>query len=145
MTRRLVRIAHCHRCFHTWRMRNRLPRLCPRCKSRLWNVPKIRPLSTGTGLGIKEVIAPHRSEILRLARRYGARNLRVFGSVRRSEASETSDLDLLVDWERDRSLLDSAAFRVALRKLLGRPVDTVDADYLHWAIRPQVLFEAIPL
>ncbi|MHB1434862.1 MAG: nucleotidyltransferase family protein [Thermoplasmata archaeon] len=145
MTRRQVRIAHCYRCVYTWRMRYRTPRICPRCKSKFWNVPKIRPAQFGTGLGIEEILTPHRAEILRLARRYGVRRIRVFGSVRRCEADDRSDVDLLVEWRRGISLLDAARFRVSVGDLLGRRIDTVDEVHLHWAIRPQVLAEAIPL
>jgi len=145
MTRRQVRLAHCYRCVHTWRMRNRLPRMCPRCKSLYWNTPKIRPVHLGQGLGIPEVLGPHRSEILRLARRFGVENIRVFGSVRRREAGEKSDVDLLVNWPPDCSILKTSEFRVALQELLGRKVDTVEERFLHWAVRPQVLAEALPL
>jgi uncharacterized protein len=126
-------------------MRYRIPRVCPRCKSKYWNVPRIRPLRLGSGLGPEEVLAPHRAEILRIARRYGARRIRVFGSVRRHQADERSDVDLLVDWRPGVSLLDVAQFRISLQDLLRRRVDTVEERYLHWAIRPQALAEAIPL
>lgn len=126
-------------------MRRRYPRICPRCKSRLWKVPKIRPLTLGTGLGIEEVIDPHRGELLRLAWRAGARNVRVFGSVRRREATRDSDVDLLVRWEPGTSLLDVARLRLELGDLLGHRVDLVDEPFLHWALRPQILSEAAPL
>ncbi|MGI0130183.1 MAG: nucleotidyltransferase domain-containing protein [Thermoplasmata archaeon] len=145
MTRRLVRTGHCYRCIYTWRLRRRVPAMCPRCKSTLWNVPKIRPLKLGNGLGIDEVLGPHRGEILRLAREHGARSLRVFGSVRRREADEQSDVDLLVDWGEHVSLLDVARFRVAARNVLGRRVDTVEERLLDWSVQPQILAEAVPL
>ena len=145
MTKRLARVAHCYRCVYRWQMRRRKPTMCPRCKSKLWNVPRIRPLKLGHGLGIEEILSPHRGAILRLARRYGGRNLRVFGSVARREADEGSDVDLIVDWDRDVSLLDIAGFRVELKRLLHRDVDTVEEDLLHWAVKPQVQAEATPL
>jgi len=145
MTPRLVRVAHCYRCVYRWRMRRRKPTMCPRCKSKLWNVPKIRPVILGHGLGIEEILIPHRKAILRLARKYGGRNVRVFGSVARREADETSDVDLLVDWDRNVSLLGTAGFRVDLKRLLNREIDTVEEDLIHWAIKPQVQAEAIPL
>ena len=63
--------------------------------------------------------AERREEILRLAARRGAHNLRVFGSVARGEANESSDLDLLVAWEPGRSLLDHAGLVQDLQQLLG--------------------------
>lgn len=145
MTRRQVRYAHCYRCIYTWRTRNRVPRLCPRCKSAYWDVPRIEPVKMGDGLGVHEILLPVRNRILKLAGKFGAENVRVFGSVRRREAGPRSDVDLLVRWRAGSSLLDAARLRLELKKLLGREVDTVDERALHWALRPQVLSEAIPL
>ncbi len=145
MTKRQVRYAHCYRCIYTWRTRNRVPRLCPRCKSGYWNAPKIEPLKLGHGLGMDEILLPVRGRILELGRKYGAEDLRVFGSVRRREAGPRSDVDLLVRWTAGSSLLNAARLRLELKELLGREVDTVDERALHWAIRPQVLAEAVPL
>jgi hypothetical protein len=145
MTKRLVRKGHCYRCIYTWRMRHRVPAMCPRCKSRLWDVPKIRPVTLGNGLGIEEVIGPHRDEIMRLARRHGVRRLFVFGSVRRREATEQSDVDLLVEWRRIPSLLGHASLANDIERAVGRPVDLVNRGDLHWAVSPQVEAEAVPL
>lgn len=145
MTRRLVRFGHCYRCIYTWRMRYRRPRVCPRCKSTNWASPKIGEVRLGEGLGVQELLAPRRKEIRLLAQKFGARRIRVFGSVRRREADADSDLDFLIDWGNDTSLLDVAEFRHALQDLLGRRVDTVEERNLHWAIRPQILAEAVDL
>jgi predicted nucleotidyltransferase len=87
----------------------------------------------------------HREEILRLAERRGAHNLRVFGSVARGEANEGSDLDLLVEWEADRSLLDHAALVADLQELLGMKVHVGTEKSLHWYVRDRILREATPL
>ena len=86
-----------------------------------------------------------REEILHLARRRGARNLRVFGSVARGEANETSDLDLLVEWEPDRSLLDHAGLVQDLQELLGMKVHVGTEKSLHWYVRDRILRDATPL
>ena len=65
----------------------------------------------------------HRRAILELAAQHGARNVRVFGSVARGEDRPDSDVDLLVDVEPGRSLLDVIALEQDLEALLGRPVD----------------------
>jgi uncharacterized protein len=65
--------------------------------------------------------------------------------VRRREAVQGSDVDLLVNWPHHPSLLQTSEFRVAVKQLLQRPVDVVDERFLHWAIRPQVLAEAVPV
>jgi uncharacterized protein len=86
-----------------------------------------------------------RDEILRLAKRHGAQNIRVFGSVARGEANENSDLDLLVAWEPGRSLLDHARFVQDLQELLGIKVHVGTEKSLHWYVRDRILLEATPL
>lgn len=136
----------CFRCAYVWRpFRSHVPRICPRCKSRFWDVPLLRPIHRGTERGIREILAPHREAVLRAARRRGFSHLRVFGSVRRSQATPTSDVDLLVDRSEGASLLDRAALTADLETILGRRVDVVPEEALHWLVRPQVLFEAVPL
>jgi predicted nucleotidyltransferase len=83
--------------------------------------------------------------VLDLARRHGARSIRVYGSVARGQATEQSDLDLLVEWEPDRSLLDVVGLKQDLEDLLGVTVDIGSERGLHWFIRDQVLREAVPL
>jgi uncharacterized protein len=140
------RSVRCYRCIYTWRVRRRTgPSLCPRCKSIHFREPRIQPIRLGVGLGIPEVIAPHRQEILRIARRFGVRGLWVFGSVRRREATGRSDVDLLVEWGRPSSLLDAAGLRMELRESLGREVDLVNRHGLHWALDPQVEAEKVPV
>jgi predicted nucleotidyltransferase len=78
-------------------------------------------------------------------KKYGVKEVRVFGSVRRREASTLSDVDLLVDNLPGASLLDVAHLKNELRRLLGRPVDVVEEETLPWSMRPHVLAEAVPL
>jgi len=92
-----------------------------------------------------ELLREKREEILRIAKNYGASNVRVFGSVARGEADERSDIDLLVDMERGRSLLNLAALLVDLEELLGCQVDVVPEDSLRQQIKGRVLQEAVPL
>jgi uncharacterized protein len=122
--------------------------MCPRCKSRLWDEPKVRVSKGGGGLGIEEVLGPFRAGINRIARKYGVRDLRVFGSVARGSATAESDVDLLVEYQRSpasRSALRSIDFALELEQLLGRRVDVVTEPSLHWFVQPQVVTEAIPL
>ena len=93
-------------------------------------------------MGIDELLKEKREEILRIAAVHGARNLRVFGSVARGEADESSDIDLLVDMEPGRSLLDLAALFSDLSDLLGRKVDVVTEKGLYWLLRRRILKEA---
>ncbi|MCC6169652.1 MAG: nucleotidyltransferase domain-containing protein [Caldilineaceae bacterium] len=87
----------------------------------------------------------HRTTILQLAHRYGASNVRVFGSAARGNATADSDLDLLIDLAPDRSLLDRIALIQDLEDLLGLRVDVVTVDGLHPAMRAEVLRQAISL
>jgi len=89
--------------------------------------------------------AQRREEILRLAGQRGARNLRVFGSVARGEATSDSDLDLLVDWEPGRSLLDPAGLVADLEELLGVRVHVGTEKSIHWYVRDRIFREATRL
>jgi len=90
-------------------------------------------------------IRAHRDEILRLAREHGAYNLRLFGSAARGDERPGSDLDVLVEVEPGRSLVDHVALKQDLEDLLGRDVDVVTETSLHPRIRERVLREAISL
>ncbi len=96
-------------------------------------------------MNVNELLRQRSEEILRICAKYGARNVRVFGSVARGEADEHSDIDLLVEFEPDRSLLDHAALWLELQELLGRRVDVVSERGLKPRIRERVLREAVPL
>jgi predicted nucleotidyltransferase len=96
-------------------------------------------------MGINELIGDQKQEILALAAKYGAYNVRVFGSVAQGTADETSDVDFLVDLEEGRSLFDLGGLLMDLQDLLHRKVDVVTKNALHWYIRDQILKEARPL
>ena len=89
-----------------------------------------------------DLLRDKREEILRIAEKHGASNVRVFGSVARGEADERSDIDLLVQMEPGRSLLDHAALWLELEKLLGRGVDVVSEKGLRPRVREHVLRDA---
>jgi predicted nucleotidyltransferase len=85
----------------------------------------------------------HREEILAIAARHGAGNVRVFGSVVRGEAEQDSDVDFLID------IVDMSRFSWAgggllmdLQELLGREVDVTTEKSLHWYIKDRILEEA---
>jgi len=96
-------------------------------------------------MGIEELLLPFRSEILKIATKYGAYNLRVFGSVARGEATLDSDVDFLVELKPQSSLFDYIALMQDLAALLGRKVDIAELDNLHELIRDKVLSEAVQL
>jgi uncharacterized protein len=92
-----------------------------------------------------EKVRLQRDAILALARKYGIRQVRLFGSVVRGEDRPDSDVDVLVDFEPKRSLLDLVGFELALEELFGRRVDVISARGISPYIEEQVLREAITL
>jgi uncharacterized protein len=96
-------------------------------------------------MDIAKLLKEKRADILSLAAKNGAYNVRVFGSVVRGEATEKSDIDLLVDMEPGRSLFDVGGFLMDLQDLLGCKVDVITTKGLKRSIKEEVLKEAIPL
>jgi uncharacterized protein len=96
-------------------------------------------------MGIEELLKDQREDILRIAAQHGAHNVRIFGSVARGDARPDSDVDLLVELESGRSLLDLGGLLMDLQTLLGREVDVVTDKGLRDRIRTRVLQEARPL
>jgi predicted nucleotidyltransferase/DNA-binding XRE family transcriptional regulator len=87
----------------------------------------------------------HRRELLEVARRHGARNLRVFASTARGEASPDSDIDLLIDLEPGRTLLDLVALRREASAVLGHKVDVATLEMLREPIRREAERDAVPV
>jgi predicted nucleotidyltransferase len=92
-----------------------------------------------------ENLRQYREEILNLAQQYHSANVRVFGSVARGEATETSDVDFIIDVTPEQDLFDFIRFSRAVEELLGCKVDVVHSTPLHHSIRDRVLKEAILL
>ena len=96
-------------------------------------------------MDLRHLLNDKREEILRLAALHGARNVRIFGSVARGEAGPDSDVDVLVEFEKGRSLFDHAGLLLDLEAILGCKVDVVSERGLRERIRDRVLREAVPL
>ena len=96
-------------------------------------------------MDLNNLLKSRREEILSIAARHGARNVRVFGSVARGEDDDKSDIDLLVEFESGRSLLDHAGLWLELQDLLGCKVDVVSERGIKPRIRERILREAVPL
>jgi uncharacterized protein len=100
----------------------------------------------GARIGPHErALARHRSRVIAAGRRHGARNLRVFGSIARGQERRESDVDLLVDLEPGRTLVDLAGFRHEVANILGVEVDVATEDMLKPRTRERVFAEAQPL
>jgi hypothetical protein len=98
-----------------------------------------------TGMDIYELIAAKKPDILALADRFAVKNVRIFGSVARREATGKSDIDFLVEFPKGTSLLTHAAFQRELSELLGRNVDVASVNGIHENFRRTVMQEAVPL
>ena len=88
------------------------------------------------------LIEAHRSEIRALAEHRGIRDVRVFGSMARGDADETSDVDLLVTLPSGRTGLALGGLLMDVQKLLQRRVEVVTERGLHPALRERILQEA---
>ena len=110
---------------------------CPRASTAIYPDDVAVPMLTE--------LRSRRSEILDVARARGASRVRVFGSVARGEATETSDIDFLVDLEEGRSLLDLGGLLMDLRDLLGHDVDVVTESGLRSRVGHRVLADAVDL
>ena len=80
-----------------------------------------------------------------MAQQYGASDLRIFGSIARGDATEDSDLDILIRLEPGRSLLDQGGLLMDLRDLLGMKVDVIDEEALTGRFGDIVRREAVPI
>lgn len=96
-------------------------------------------------MDLNKVPKDEREEILRIAASHGAQNVRVFGSLARGEAGPNSDIDILLELNPGRSLLDIVAIKQDLEDLIGCEVDVVTEAAVSPNIRGQVLSEAVSL
>jgi len=94
---------------------------------------------------VTRVLKEKRNEILKIAAKYGATNIRIFGSVARGESDESSDIDFLVQFSPGVTLMRQAALVRELEALLGGKVDIVSERGLRPKVRERILKEAIPL
>jgi hypothetical protein len=95
---------------------------------------------------LKQLLQEKREEILIIAAKHGAFNIRIFGSVARDEDTETSDIDLLIDYDIKKiSPWFPMGLIEDLETILGRKVDIVTTKSLHYFIRDQIINDAILL
>jgi excisionase family DNA binding protein len=92
-----------------------------------------------------QMVRVKKLEILKIAEKHGARNVRVFGSLARGEAAIGSDVDFLVEMEEERTLLDLVALSQDLEDLLGCRVHVISEGGVSPYLRERIYAEAIPL
>lgn len=87
---------------------------------------------------VKTVLESHRNDLSRL----GTRHLAIFGSTARNEATKTSDIDILVDFDAKKGLFAFADLKFYLEDILNCDVDLVSTRALHPALKKRILNEA---
>jgi predicted nucleotidyltransferase len=93
----------------------------------------------------EDLLREKRHEILQIAARHGARDVRIFGSTSTGESQDESDIDLLVNTTEQTSPWFPVGLKEELEELLGKKVDIVTEDGLYWLLRRRILNEAKPL
>ena len=96
-------------------------------------------------MAFAKLIEDNRAEILRIAKAHGATQVRVFGSFARDTAGPDSDVDILVDLEPGRHLLDLIEIKHGIEDLLGREVHIVTEGFISRYFRDEVIRTATPL
>ncbi|MBZ5617934.1 MAG: nucleotidyltransferase family protein [Acidobacteriia bacterium] len=94
---------------------------------------------------LEELRSRYRSQVIALAEKRGAHNIRVFGSVARGHARNDSDIDFLVDFGAGRSLLDLTGLWADLESALGCKVDVVSSRRLKPRLASEVMRDAVLL
>ena len=96
-------------------------------------------------MDLTQLLSRKREEILAIAERNGVTSIQVFGSFSRGDSSADSDIDFLVEFDEERSLLDHSRLALDLEELLGHKVHVVTPGSVHHSIKDRVLSEARPL
>lgn len=96
-------------------------------------------------MAIDSLVKVKRDEILKVAAQHGVNNVKVFGSAARGEITDKSDIDFLVETGEVQSSFFPGGLIADLEELLGRRVDVVEPDGLHWFVRDRILKEAVSL
>lgn len=93
-------------------------------------------------MSVFNLLMSKKNEIREIANRHGVINISLFGSVIRNEDNENSDVDFLVEFKENRTLFDLIRLKEDLENLIGKKVDVVTKDSLHWTIKDHILSEA---
>jgi predicted nucleotidyltransferase len=94
---------------------------------------------------LKEQIAQKRDDVVMVARKYGATNIRLFGSVARGEERPDSDIDFLVDLQPGRSIFDLGGLLIELEALFARSVDVITESGIKPRMKERILKEVQPV
>lgn len=92
-----------------------------------------------------ETIEEIRRAVLPVLRKYGVKRASLFGSLVRGEMDEKSDIDILVEFEGRKSLLNLAGLKMELEEKLKREVDVLTYKSLHPLLREKILEEKVDI
>jgi predicted nucleotidyltransferase len=85
-------------------------------------------------------------QIMEIAAQYGVSDIRVFGSVARGDADETSDVDLMIHMAKGKSLFDLIEFKQGVEEVIRKKVDVVEIEAVKNPIRRRHMLEhVVPL
>ncbi|MBU1685248.1 nucleotidyltransferase family protein [Patescibacteria group bacterium] len=87
---------------------------------------------------IKKIILP-------ILKKHGVKKAAIFGSVARGQRRKNSDLDLLVEYGKRKTLLDFVGLKLELEEKLGMKVDLGQFDTIYHLLKDQILNEAVPI
>lgn len=93
----------------------------------------------------KDRIAEIKERLAGVLKRNGVKRAALFGSIVRGEATEESDIDLLVEFEGRKSLLDLSGLKLEVEEALGRKTDLLTYGSLHPLLRDRILKEQVPI
>jgi hypothetical protein len=109
------------------------------------NVDDLKRLQSRRNMITIDTLREKRDAVLQIARRYGASDIRIFGSLARGDTTEDSDVDLIVRFEPGRSLFDHGGLIMELQDLLGVRVDVISEGGMSNRFRTHVTMEAVQL
>lgn len=90
---------------------------------------------------MNSLIEEKKTKIIEILKKYGVKRASLFGSAVRGEERRGSDIDILVEFEEGRSLLDLSGLKIELEELLERKVDVLTYKSLHPLLKNKILAE----
>ena len=90
-------------------------------------------------------IEKYKERILTVLKKHEVKRASLFGSIIREEMTEQSDIDILIEFEGDKSLLDLAALTRELEETLQCKVDVITYNSLHPLLRSKILSEQVKI
>ena len=94
---------------------------------------------------MRESIQIIKTKIISILKRHGVSKAAIFGSLARGEESKNSDIDILIEFKGEKSLLDLIGLKIELEEVLGKKVDLVEYSTIHPLLKERILREQMPI